>query len=98
MDNKARLREVQVQVYQGSKPKGPQHDITFDGEKICCGGAVIKVSPRSERRGREGGTWTPELHRDRQGMWRGLGGFSHAVESSPLHDFFPLPCLPFSMA
>lgn len=60
MDNKARLREVQVQVYQGSKPKGPQQDITFDGEKIRCGGAVIKVSP-SERRGREGGARVGDL-------------------------------------
>lgn len=51
MDTKARLREVHIQVFQGSKSKGSQRDISFDGEKIRCGGAIIKVSP-SECRGR----------------------------------------------
>ncbi|GAB5029684.1 ubiquitin carboxyl-terminal hydrolase 37-like isoform x2 [Nannochloropsis oceanica] len=43
MDTKARLREVHIQVFQGSKSKGSQRDISFDGEKIRCGGAIIKV-------------------------------------------------------
>lgn len=46
-NNKARLREVQVQVFQGSKPQGPQRDIFFDGKNIRCGGAVIQVRARA---------------------------------------------------
>jgi hypothetical protein len=86
MENKARLREVQVQVFQGSKPKGPQRDITFDGEKIRCGGAVIKVSPsepslggRSREHVRVGNLDAWFAQNGLEGVCGCMGGFNSAV-------------------